>query len=300
MADNATIVGESTKIVGDLSGDEDLNVFGTVEGAIRLTQSLFVERSGVVRANVAVRSAVVSGVVIGNIAASEAVELTAEGRMFGDITAPRVIIADGAAFKGHIDMAEVDLANPPIAQSDRGQPSATPTPSQDPRAATSRSPSRPSVERTPAVADRTPPRPTVDRTPPPRPAVDRTPLRPIERPAPVRIERPAEATPIKIEKPLVVTPRTPVKAPEPAVAAEPVKAPEPVRIDAPARTPEPAAPAIEDEGDELDDLAPDSGDAGDTPEGDSPEDDSPEDDSVVTTATAATPRKKRSRSKKNA
>jgi cytoskeletal protein CcmA (bactofilin family) len=102
-----TVIGPSILINGKLTGDEDLTVRGRVEGELTLTKTLIVEPSGVVKANVTVKNAVVSGVVVGNIQASESVELTQEGRMVGDIRAPRVIIVDGASFRGRVDMGEL-------------------------------------------------------------------------------------------------------------------------------------------------------------------------------------------------
>src|SRR5215470_3720303 len=102
-----TVIGPSILINGKLTGDEDLTVRGRVEGELSLTKTLIVEPSGVVKANVTVKNAVVSGVVVGNIQATESVELTQEGRMVGDIRAPRVIIVDGASFRGRVDMGEL-------------------------------------------------------------------------------------------------------------------------------------------------------------------------------------------------
>ncbi|MFN0064017.1 MAG: polymer-forming cytoskeletal protein [Myxococcaceae bacterium] len=102
-----TIIGPSILISGKLSGDEDLIVRGRVEGEVALERTLIVENSGVVKANVDVRNAVVSGVVVGNISAQESVELTKDGRMVGDIRAPRVIIVDGASFRGRVDMGDL-------------------------------------------------------------------------------------------------------------------------------------------------------------------------------------------------
>lgn len=104
----STIIGPSILINGKLSGDEDLTVRGRVEGELNLTKTLIVEPSGIVKANVQVRNAIVSGVVVGNIAATESVELTREGRMVGDINAPRVIIVDGASFRGRVDMGNAE------------------------------------------------------------------------------------------------------------------------------------------------------------------------------------------------
>jgi cytoskeletal protein CcmA (bactofilin family) len=103
-----TVIGQSILISGKLTGDEDLTVQGRVEGELTLTKTLIVEPSGVVKANVAVRNAIISGVVVGNINATESVELTKEGRMVGDIRAPRVIIVDGASFRGRVDMGDVE------------------------------------------------------------------------------------------------------------------------------------------------------------------------------------------------
>ncbi len=107
LGNQTTVIGESILISGKLSGDEDLLVRGRVEGELSLTKTLIVEQSGIVKANVTVKNAIVSGVVVGNISATESVELTREGRMVGDIRAPRVIVVDGASFRGRVDMGEV-------------------------------------------------------------------------------------------------------------------------------------------------------------------------------------------------
>jgi cytoskeletal protein CcmA (bactofilin family) len=107
--DGSTIIGESILISGSLNGDEDLTVRGRVEGTLTLTKTLVVEPTGIVKAEVQVKNCVIAGVVAGNVTASESVEITREGRMVGDINAPRVIIVDGASFRGRIDMGEVDV-----------------------------------------------------------------------------------------------------------------------------------------------------------------------------------------------
>ena len=104
MADTSTVVGQTILIKGNLEGDEDLTVQGRIEGAINLSKTLIVEPSGVVKADVSVSNAVISGVMVGNLTASDSVELSDTGRMVGDIKAPRILIADGASFKGNVDM----------------------------------------------------------------------------------------------------------------------------------------------------------------------------------------------------
>ncbi|MBN2526262.1 MAG: polymer-forming cytoskeletal protein [Deltaproteobacteria bacterium] len=99
-----TIIGEATAIAGILAGDENLTVHGRIDGSINLSKLLTIESTGVVRAEIKVREAYILGVLEGNLEAEELVHITSEGRMIGDIKAPRVILVDGARFKGNIDM----------------------------------------------------------------------------------------------------------------------------------------------------------------------------------------------------
>lgn len=103
MANN-TIIGSTIVIDGEITGEEDLIIEGTVKGRIVLKQNLIVEKSGVVEADIETQTVTISGQVTGNIVASDKVEITSGGKMIGDIKAPRVLIADGAIFKGNIDM----------------------------------------------------------------------------------------------------------------------------------------------------------------------------------------------------
>ncbi len=105
---NTTIIGESILISGALTGDEDLTVLGRVHGTVSLTKTLVVEESGIVKADIEVRNAVISGVLVGNIVASDSVEILEKGRVVGDIKAPRVIIVDGARFRGNVDMGNLE------------------------------------------------------------------------------------------------------------------------------------------------------------------------------------------------
>ena len=99
-----TIIGSTIVIDGEITGNEALVIQGTVKGRISLQESLYVEASGVVEADIETENVEISGSVTGNIQASERVEIKSDGRMIGDIRSPRILIADGAAFKGHIDM----------------------------------------------------------------------------------------------------------------------------------------------------------------------------------------------------
>ncbi|MFO8074457.1 MAG: polymer-forming cytoskeletal protein [Polyangia bacterium] len=109
MTEPITIIGTNTFVNGNLEGDEDLTIEGRVEGAIALSKTLTVEVGGVVHANINVRNAIISGVLVGNVEAQESVHITEEGRVVGDISSPRVILVDGSSFRGNIDMGEFDI-----------------------------------------------------------------------------------------------------------------------------------------------------------------------------------------------
>jgi cytoskeletal protein CcmA (bactofilin family) len=106
-----TTIGPTIVIKGKLKSDEDLIVRGRIEAEISSSKALFIENSGIIKANVSVKSAKISGVVVGNITAEERIEIAADGRVVGDLMAPRIIISDGAAFRGRIDMQNFEEAH---------------------------------------------------------------------------------------------------------------------------------------------------------------------------------------------
>lgn len=109
MADgNPGVIGQGITIRGNLSGSEPLIIEGVVEGAISLDSHLTVESTGRVVADIDVETLTVNGMVEGNIVAQQQVAIQAGSSVEGNISAPRVVIDDGAAFKGSIEM-EFDL-----------------------------------------------------------------------------------------------------------------------------------------------------------------------------------------------
>jgi cytoskeletal protein CcmA (bactofilin family) len=106
-----TAIGPTIVIKGKLKSDEDLIVRGRIEAEISSSKALFIENSGIIKANVSVKSAKISGVVVGNITAEERIEIAPDGRVVGDLMAPRIIISDGAAFRGRIDMQNFEEAH---------------------------------------------------------------------------------------------------------------------------------------------------------------------------------------------
>jgi cytoskeletal protein CcmA (bactofilin family) len=129
-------IGKSVIIKGELSGSEDLTIEGQVEGKIELRQNvLTIGPNAKIKAQVLARAVVVEGTVQGNIATSEKIEIRDKGSVEGDLSSPRVAIADGAHFRGSIDMqqakgAEKHEAKPTVAASTPApsQPTAVPAP----------------------------------------------------------------------------------------------------------------------------------------------------------------------------
>ena len=107
-------IGKSVVIKGELNGSEDLTVEGHVEGRIELKDHvLTIGPNGKIKAQVFAKAVIVLGEVNGNVTASEKVDIRDGGSVDGDIIAPRVAIAEGAHFRGSVDMQR------------KGQPAAT-------------------------------------------------------------------------------------------------------------------------------------------------------------------------------
>jgi cytoskeletal protein CcmA (bactofilin family) len=98
-------IGKSVVIKGELNGSEDLTIEGHVEGTIQLRDHvLTIGPNGRIKAQVFAKSVIVLGEVTGNVTASEKVDIRDNGSVDGDIIAPRVAIAEGAHFRGSVDM----------------------------------------------------------------------------------------------------------------------------------------------------------------------------------------------------
>jgi cytoskeletal protein CcmA (bactofilin family) len=105
-------IGRSITIRGDVTGDEDLLIQGRVDGSVDLKQhSVTVGADGEVKASIVGRVVVVEGSVEGNIRSEEQVVLRSSARVQGDITAPRLVLEDGARFRGGVDMGEAPEAS---------------------------------------------------------------------------------------------------------------------------------------------------------------------------------------------
>ena len=144
MAGAATIISSQTVVNGRITGEEDLDVFGTVRGRIESVGDLRVDSRARVEADVVAHAVEIMGIVVGSVTASTSVRIHESAMVDGDITTPRLLVSDGAKYRGYIDM---------------GGESAT----------TAKSPSRSSSRPSPKRAARSRPKPP---PPPPEPAAE--------------------------------------------------------------------------------------------------------------------------------
>lgn len=91
-------------IDGEIQAKEPVTIEGSVKGKIAAEALVTVATGGLVEANVETTQIQIHGTFTGDITARERVEITPSGKVTGDVRAPRILIADGAGFKGHIDM----------------------------------------------------------------------------------------------------------------------------------------------------------------------------------------------------
>jgi cytoskeletal protein CcmA (bactofilin family) len=116
-------IGRSITIKGEVTGDEDLLIQGRVDGSIDLKQhAITVGREGEVKANITGRIVTVEGKVEGNLSADEQVILRASATVQGDISAPRVVLEDGARFRGGVDMADPAVQKKNLAATPAAKP----------------------------------------------------------------------------------------------------------------------------------------------------------------------------------
>jgi cytoskeletal protein CcmA (bactofilin family) len=113
----AASIGKSVTIKGQIFSREDLMVDGEIEGAIELNDHrLTVGPNGRVRAGIKAREIVVLGSIDGNVEALDKIDIRKDAKLVGDIKTARIIIEDGAYFKGSIDIVKADAPKAPQSQ----------------------------------------------------------------------------------------------------------------------------------------------------------------------------------------
>jgi cytoskeletal protein CcmA (bactofilin family) len=108
-----THIAPGSRIQGQLSGPTELLVEGEVEGEIRVDSTVMIGTEGTVQGPVSAQVVRIGGRVFGNVTASDRVEVAPSGSLEGDVAAPRIIIAEGAFFKGRVEMMTAEKEQPP-------------------------------------------------------------------------------------------------------------------------------------------------------------------------------------------
>jgi len=103
-----SLLGKGTEVIGDISFTSSMQVDGVIKGKVYSEAALIIGSPGVIDAEVSVRKLTIQGEFRGIIRASERVEIHKEGKVFGDIFSPCLIIEAGATFEGRCNMSEME------------------------------------------------------------------------------------------------------------------------------------------------------------------------------------------------
>lgn len=108
------VIGKSVMIKGQIFSREDLTIDGEIDGSVELHEHrLTVGPNGKLQAGVKAREVVVLGTIHGNVEASDKIDIRKDAKLVGDIKTARIVIEDGAYFKGSIDIARPEAARTP-------------------------------------------------------------------------------------------------------------------------------------------------------------------------------------------
>jgi cytoskeletal protein CcmA (bactofilin family) len=124
------VIGKDAIIKGELRSSTDMLIEGRVEGEIHGTR-VIVGESGDVQARIEAQVLTVRGTVRGDCEGSKKVEITATGKVFGNIASRAIVVAEGATFRGASKMAQAEPSKPPTVE-DRQEPAARDTSSAPP------------------------------------------------------------------------------------------------------------------------------------------------------------------------
>lgn len=105
---SASLLSRNAKIEGEIQGNENLRIEGYLKGSIRLNGDIHIDSTGIVEAEIKAINVFIEGTVIGNVVASEHLEIQSSGKMTGDITARSIDIKEGSTFEGRSHMIKSD------------------------------------------------------------------------------------------------------------------------------------------------------------------------------------------------
>lgn len=118
-------IGKTLVIKGKIRASEEILIDGKVEGHLNVKNRVIIGKNGIIKADIESNELVIQGRVDGNVKASSKVEIFPEGILNGNIVSQRVVLAEGAVFKGNIDMSTREerkpQTSPPVAQKDTGE-----------------------------------------------------------------------------------------------------------------------------------------------------------------------------------
>lgn len=100
----AGVIGRGLHIKGEIHGEDDLIIEGTVEGTLTMAKNLTIETEGRIKADIQTENVIIKGQMQGHLNAREKITLHAGARLEGDMRAPRIEVEDGAYYKGNIKM----------------------------------------------------------------------------------------------------------------------------------------------------------------------------------------------------
>ena len=123
-----TIIGPGTSVTGEIVSKGTIRIEGSVSGKVESDDSIVIQETGKVKADLIAGQVVIAGDVEGNVFAHERLEVMAKGRLIGDITAPRVSIAEGVVFEGMCTMKPPGEAKPPAAANQPMRPGSASNP----------------------------------------------------------------------------------------------------------------------------------------------------------------------------
>lgn len=112
----ATIIGPGTVIEGHVNSQGTIRVEGGVNGRVDCDDTIVVHESGQVRADLIAGQVIISGTVEGNVFAHERLEIANAGKVVGNITSPRISIAEGVIFEGQCTMKPPGEMKPPASK----------------------------------------------------------------------------------------------------------------------------------------------------------------------------------------
>ena len=102
----ATYISSGTKITGEIRGKAGVVIDGELEGAMTFDDEVVIGTGGVVTGEIVAKVVRIGGKVVGNVRGLQLVEVQPTGRIEGDVSSPRVMISEGAFFKGNVEMGE--------------------------------------------------------------------------------------------------------------------------------------------------------------------------------------------------